>query len=98
MRVQPRGTEIHFITCTYAHHNIYLRFLLSKLNTEEARVFTSSLLNCVFTDLTYIVTTYVLSAQLLLTTDLSDQLVPTDCLLTQRSGTSRLLYKLQIFK
>jgi hypothetical protein len=75
---------------------IYLRFLLSKLHTEEARVFTSSLYDCLFTDLTYIVTTYVLSAQLLLKTDVSDQLVPTDSLLTDCSGISRSLYKFQI--
>jgi hypothetical protein len=68
MRVQPRGTEIHFITLTHMLITIYsFYFSCLKLHTEEARVFTSSLSDCIYGPTSqYIVSTYALSAQLLL--------------------------------
>jgi len=53
MRVQPRGTEIHFITRTHVLITICsFDFSCLKMYPEEACVFTSPPSDCLRTDLT----------------------------------------------
>ena len=82
MRVQLCGTELRFITLTHMLITIYsYDFSCLKLHTDEARVFNSSLI-------AYLPTSHISSPHTFCLlnfywkTDLSDELVPTDWLLT----------------